>query len=51
MPIVTEAEFKILKASVDDNAMLVKQLTRENAMLRKQLDEALTIIEESEENE
>lgn len=50
MPTFTEAEYKILKASIDDNAMLVKQLTRENAMLRKQLDEALTIIEESEEN-
>jgi hypothetical protein len=44
MPTFTEAEYKILKASVEDNAMLVKQLMRENAMLRKQLDEALTII-------
>ena len=44
MPTFTEAEYKLLKASVEDNAMLVKQLMRENAMLRKQLDEALTII-------
>lgn len=51
MPIVTEAEYKLLKASVEDNEMLVKQLIRENAMLRKQLDEALTIIEEYEGNE
>ena len=51
MPIVTEAEYKLLKASVEDNEMLVKQLIRENAMLRKQLDEALTIIEGYEGNE
>lgn len=44
MPTFTDEEYKILKASVEDNAMLVKQLMRENAMLRKQLDEALTII-------
>lgn len=51
MPTFTEAEYKFLKASIDDNAMLIKQLTRENAMLRKQLDEALTIIEGYEGNE
>ena len=51
MPTFTEAEYKFLKAAVDDNVMLIKQLTRENIMLRKQLDEALTIIEEGEGNE
>jgi len=51
MPTFTEAEYKLLKASVEEKEMLVKQLIRENAMLRKQLDEALTIIEGIEGNE
>ena len=50
MTTFTDEEYRILKASVDGNTMLIKQLTRENIMLRKQLDEALTIIEEIEEN-